>query len=119
MHPFFDKEEFNESDIDALITNGMEESTHLDFKASGALGKQINKKREIAKDVSAFANSDGGVIIYGISEKDHVATSISPVDGEEFTKEWLEQVISSNIEKRIPDIRIYPVRIKGDISQTI
>jgi hypothetical protein len=118
MHPFFDKKGFNESDIDALIANGMEESIHLDFKAVGSLAKDDRKKREIAKDVSAFANSDGGVIVYGITEENHVATSVSPIDGNVFTKEWLEQVINSNIEKRIPDIRIYPVRIEGDISRT-
>lgn len=119
MHPFFDKEEFNESDINALIANGVEESIHLDFKAAGSLDKHVNKKREIAKDVSAFANSDGGVIVYGITEENHVATAESPVDGNIFTKEWLEQVINSNIEKRIPNVRIYPIRLKGEVSSTV
>lgn len=60
---FFEKEDYNIDDIIALIDNEAEESVHLDFKAAGALSKDDKKKAEIAKDVSAFANSDGGIIV--------------------------------------------------------
>ena len=56
------------TDLDSLILNHIEENIHLDYKAADALSKSDNKKKEISKDVSAFANSDGGVIIYGIRE---------------------------------------------------
>ena len=73
MIDFFDKYEYSEADITALIHGKAEESIHLDFKAAESLGDSNPKKNEIAKDVSAFANSDGGIIIYGISEQDHRA----------------------------------------------
>ena len=41
------------------------------------MSKDDKKKAEIAKDVSAFANSDGGIILYGIEEQEHKAHALS------------------------------------------
>ncbi len=116
---FFEKEEYNIDDITALIDNEAEESVHLDFKAAGALSKDDKKKTEIAKDVSAFANSDGGIIVYGIEERDHKAYALSYIDGNTYTKEWLEQVIQDNIQRRIEGLEIFPIRENGDITKSI
>ena len=56
--------------ISSLIDEKVEENLHLDYKAAAALGKTDGKKNEISKDVSSFANSDGGILIYGIKEYD-------------------------------------------------
>ena len=53
-------------DLQRLIDEGVEENWQLDYKSSLALNKE--RKTEIAKDVSAFANSGGGIIVYGICE---------------------------------------------------
>jgi hypothetical protein len=106
-------------DLENMIFNKAEESINLDFKSSGSLDKAENKKIEITKDVSAFANSDGGVIIYGIKESNHVADEFSFINGDEFTKEWLEQVINSGIQQKIEDLKICPVRRAGNIKETI
>lgn len=116
---FFEKEEYNIDDITALIDNEAEESVHLDFKAAGALSKDDKKKTEIAKDVSAFANSDGGIIVYGIEEQEHKAHALSYIDGNTYTKEWLEQVIQDNIQRRIEGLEIFPIRDNGDITKSI
>ncbi len=116
---FYEKKEYTFEDIQTLIDNGAEENVHLDFKAAGSLDTADKKKHEIAKDVSAFANSDGGVIIYGINEEHNKASSFSFVDGNVYTKEWLEQVIQDNIQRHIEDLHIYPIRKDGDIKQTI
>jgi predicted HTH transcriptional regulator len=115
----FEATEFSIADIDYLINYGQEESLRLEFKASEALGEQDSKKKEIAKDISAFANSAGGIIIYGIEEKDHKAYSKSFINGRKFTKEWIEQVINLNIARRIEGIQIYPIRNNGNIEETI
>lgn len=119
MIDFFDKYEYSEADITALIHGKAEESIHLDFKAAESLGDSNPKKNEIAKDVSAFANSDGGIIIYGISEQDHRAGELSFVDGSAYTKEWLEQVVSSRIQRRIDGLRVFPVRFGGEIARSV
>ena len=63
---FFELEEYTKKDIDDLIQNEVEESIYLDYKDGRALDP--DKIAEITKDVSAFANADGGIIVYGVSE---------------------------------------------------
>ncbi|MCM0666220.1 AlbA family DNA-binding domain-containing protein [Flavobacterium tyrosinilyticum] len=77
------------------------------------------KKKEISKDVAAFANSNGGIIIYGLTEKDHKANSFSFVDGDIYSKEWLEQIISSTIQRNIEGLKIFPIRNNGNTKETI
>lgn len=119
MEDFLSKESYTLQDIQDLIDNEMEESIHLEFKSAGALGKWDSKKTEMTKDVAAFANSDGGIIVYGLAEENHKASALSFIDGREFTKEWMEQVLNSGIQQKINDLRIYPVRNNGIIEQTI
>jgi hypothetical protein len=50
-------------DLEALYANNVKESLHLEYKASPAVDKgSDSKKLEMARDVSAFANADGGQI---------------------------------------------------------
>lgn len=90
------------------------ESLHLDYKARDALPVTSLTSREklaegISKDVSAFLNSDGGTIIYGVREtvegKQRLpVSSFDPqLDGygpNEMSKEDLENLITSNIQFR-------------------
>jgi hypothetical protein len=53
-----------ESDLASLHTGNVKESLSLEYKASPAIDKKDDtKKIEMARDVSAFANSAGGQII--------------------------------------------------------
>src|SRR5690349_7755872 len=55
--------------LDEFLNPPIEENLSLEYKASGALDPlDESKKTEITKDVSAFANSTGGTLIYGIAE---------------------------------------------------
>jgi predicted HTH transcriptional regulator len=119
MKSFYDREEYTTEDILSLIDNEVEESIYLDFKESGALEKSDGKRKEISKDVAAFANSDGGILIYGIKEANHIAHSLSFVNGNEYTKEWLEQIINSTIQRHIPDLKIFPIRFENSIEKSI
>lgn len=119
MQDFYEKTEYDQNDLISLIEIQAEESTHLDFKSSGSLEKSDKKKAEIGKDVSAFANADGGIIVYGMKEENHVASEISYIDGNQITKEWLENVINTQISPRIEGIHIYPVRFEKKIEQTV
>lgn len=109
---------WNEEKLKNLIKDEIEENLNLDYKAADALGKTDSKKKEISKDVSALANSDGGIIIYGIAEyndsnKSHLPERIDPILRKNFPKEWLEQIINTNIFPRIPNIKIIPIKINN------
>lgn len=102
---------WNEEELLSLISNSVKESLHLDYKACNALQKNDDRKKdELSKDVSAFANSDGGTLIYGITEVNNVPINID--DGYDplvITKEWIEDVITSRISRRIEGIIIHQV----------
>jgi hypothetical protein len=100
--------------IDQMIANQVEENANLDYKGAGSLAKTEGCKKELRKDVSAFANSGGGVIIYGVLEdpsNKRLPGSKDPVS-KDITKEWIESIIQG-IKPRIDGIHIYPVRISG------
>jgi hypothetical protein len=104
--------------IQRNITDKVEEDLHLDYKGAGSLASTDGKKAEIAKDVSAFANSDGGTILYGVLEfqdpqKSHLPEKIDAVDRNVFSKETLENIINSRISPKIHGIKITPITI-GD-----
>jgi hypothetical protein len=99
-----------QADLQRLIDDGIPESLTLDFKASPALSKESKSRDELCKDVSAFANSAGGQIVYGIDEKNNKLD-----DGSELTREWIEQVIDSNVQPRIEGLVITPIQLaKGN-----
>lgn len=105
--------EWTEDDILSLIHNKVGEGTRLEYKACDALGKTDGVKKEISRDVSAFANSAGGTIIYGVTENSaHEPEKIdSGFDPSDISGEWLEQVINSIIERRINGVIINPVAL--------
>jgi hypothetical protein len=104
--------EWNEDDLLALIASGTKESIELDYKACDALAKSDRKKNDVGKDVSALANSAGGTLVYGMLENGYVATALDGgFDPAEVSKEWLEQVINSRIQRRIDGVRIAPVEL--------
>lgn len=111
--------EWTEQNILQFISEGLEENIHLDYKGLDALSKNEGKKKEIGKDVSAFANSDGGTILYGVKEYDepekrHLPEKIEDgYDPSDISKEWLEHVINSNIEPKINGLLINPIRLKN------
>src|SRR6266699_3723458 len=62
-------DDLDEAAIQALVNTSAQEGLTLDFKGKLDLDTDV-QKREVAKDVSAMANAEGGRIIYGIEEKD-------------------------------------------------
>jgi hypothetical protein len=58
-------------------------------------------------------------LIYGILEEDHKAASVSVVDGRKITKETLEQIVNSKIQRKIEGFLIEPVRFNKKIEETV
>jgi len=105
-----------------LIANRIEENPELEYKAAGALQRDDKKVMEITKDVSSFANSNGGVLIYGIAEDQNdkrFPSQIDPIDCKAITKEWLEQIMNSKIRPRIQGLKIHIVALPEDERQVV
>lgn len=110
--------------IQELINTEAEETNTLEFKSADSLHNALKgqeKRKEIMKDISAMANSNGGTIIYGIQEcqtdkKGNAgkAESLSPVDCQIVSKEWLEQIIHSNIAPKIEGLQIIKIPIENN-----
>jgi hypothetical protein len=97
------------ADLDRLILDKVQESLTLDYKASGALGKENKQRDELCKDVTAFANSAGGQIVYGLEEDKTLPTKVDDGADPSITKEWIEQVIDSRVQPRIEGLVITPI----------
>jgi hypothetical protein len=100
--------------LDRLITEDIQESLTLDYKDAAALGRSNNQRNELCKDVSAFANSAGGQIVYGMQETGHHPTRVQDADGVDPTiipREWIERVIDSNVQPRIDGLLIKPIDV--------
>jgi hypothetical protein len=105
-------------DLKALVTNQVTEDLHLDYKRSAAFEKPPDEvKTDLAKDVSAFANSDGGVIVFGVIEENNLPKELDGgVDHGKWTRERIESVINAKISPRIDGIEIHQVRMSADRS---
>lgn len=107
--------EWTKQRLDQMIADSVEENLSLDYKRADSLAKTDGKKAEVTKDVSSFANSSGGVLIYGVAEfedelRKHLPERLAPVQRSEISKEWLDQIIQT-IQPRIEGVVIHPVTI--------
>jgi predicted HTH transcriptional regulator len=84
--------------LQQLLTR--DEGPKLDFKAQLSLRTE-GEKKELAKLVSAIANSRGGrgYIIFGVEDKTKRISGINPAD---FNEEKIQQIISSRCTPPIP-----------------
>ena len=67
MIPIPLQEEISRQGLEALVTNKVSESRTLDYKQEIKLSSDEDK-RELARDVSSFANAAGGDLIFGAVE---------------------------------------------------
>jgi hypothetical protein len=96
-----------EAELVALHTGDVKESLHLEYKDSRAVDKKNDKtKLEMARDVSAFANADGGQIIYGMTEKDHAPDGMDEgLDPKQYPEIWFEQVLQQHVTPLLEQIK--------------
>lgn len=110
----YDISDWTEQDLFQLISNSVQENIQLEYKACAAIQNTDKKKTEISKDISALANSAGGIIIYGIVEEGYLPIKIdNGFDPNEISKEWLEQIINSRIQRKIEGLLIKPIDLES------
>src|SRR3982074_3242290 len=88
----------------------IEASPNLEYKASAGVDGSHRQKLEMARDVSAFANADGGQIIYGMTENDHDPAGLDVgLDPKTYPEIWFEQVIQQHVTPMIEGLKPYHV----------
>lgn len=99
--------------IQGLINRETPESIFLDYKQTLKTDTRSDK-RELAKDVSSFANERGGVILYGIPEKKNESrepipaqpVGMSPIPG---ASEIVENILVDTLTPTLPEVRIQEI----------
>lgn len=95
----FDKSlsEITYKDINDLLYLKQErEGQRLDYK------REFHKEgKEFAKDVTAFTNSEGGYIIFGIDEKENIVCGINDTIGNIKIDDWIANTLNSNTSEII------------------
>lgn len=101
-------------ELDRLI--GAAETEQIDFKRTPYLLNENHQKWELAKDVAAFANKHGGVIVVGVeterqrNEIAEIATAVRPIRKELVDLRQHRGVIDTWVYPRLQcvDLRWYP-----------
>jgi predicted HTH transcriptional regulator len=84
--------------VDLVMERKEQEGQHLDYKENFDVTDR--GKLQLAKDLSAFSNAYGGFLVIGISNNLKIIGIDVEINGKPVV-EWLNQVISANIEPMI------------------
>ena len=106
MNPFSKPiSELSFEDIQKSISAGVIESRHIEYKQT-LPGGQDADRQEFLADVSAFANSSGGAILYGVEELEGKPISAPgiPINDPDSEILRLESIIRSGVDPRLPGL---------------
>ncbi len=99
-------------DLKRLIENKIKESLTLDYSS------ELGQNAEIAKDLSAFANTLSGTKVYGIHEEETIPISYNWIDVKG-TRERIESVILSHVQPKLEEYKITSIKNPNDSSKAI
>lgn len=122
-------------DIQQLITDEIAENDRLEYKqalpskdpagdpwlqGNGEVGRYAKEK--LLAELVALANSHGGYLLLGITETDNNpprASSISPIPLCAELAPRLAQMADSNIDPKLPQLDVQPIKVAADGSGVI
>lgn len=102
---------WTENDLRALIEQQSSETLQREYKKQFSIERSADKK-ELCKDVSAFANSQGGIIIFGLEEAQvpesgSIPIALNPISDRSL-KERAQQLILDGIQPRL-EFKFYSI----------
>lgn len=108
----------NASDLQNLCVLATPEGVSLEYKEKeDSRTAELSRidRRSIAEAVTAFANSEGGVLVFGLrSEKRQgidVASDIRPISDVAVCRNLIELVVSTNVSPSLPRLTVDAIEI--------
>lgn len=107
--------EIDESDLQTLVDNGVREGKKVEYKEAVTLVSP-DQKQEFLNDVSSFANTNGGLLFYGIRESKVDAglpVEVCGLKGENPGKRIndMETIIRTGLEPHLHGVVIWSVSL--------
>ncbi|WP_157847059.1 AlbA family DNA-binding domain-containing protein [Streptomyces achromogenes] len=100
-----------EDDLQRAVDSEIPEGIDLDWKKEFYQGTEAGKK-ELAKDVSAMANTAGGMVVIGVDDGNqdhaHALAPVEPVPGR--GEEWIRSVLANWIQPVVPNVGVRIVK---------
>jgi predicted HTH transcriptional regulator len=109
-----------ETDLQRLINDSASESNSIEYKDRLTLNTDPEKK-EILKDLSAFANSSGGDILFGVKAEKGIPKQLVgiDIDNKDSMTLRIEDILRYGIQPRIPYVKIHFVPLQNNRSVLI
>lgn len=95
--------------VEALVKERLAETVRLDFKEALDLSRPAARK-ELAKDLSAMANQEGGFIVAGVKETDGIAEQLTPFALPPGFSELIDNINETCLSPPVPGLRHTPIR---------
>ncbi len=103
--------------LDAKQSNESE-SPYLDFKTNREGGKPASRltpqtRKVLAKAISAFANAEGGVLVWGVDAKENKAVDLAPVPQVSEFLHSLNNETGASVDPPVLGIEHHPIKQRG------
>jgi hypothetical protein len=91
---------------DLIQRRQISEDLTLDFKRD-LYERNDKRKKDLAKDLAAFANAAGGLVIVGVDEdQDGRATELVKVDLSDDERNRMREILSTRVAPFMPDVQV-------------
>lgn len=109
-----DLELTDEQHLNALVLAREGEGAYLDFKRD-IPRRDARGQQDLLSDVSAFANSAGGDLIYGVDEdgEGRAGSVVAQPGNMDEEARRVQDVLMNNIEPRVPGFQVVAVPVEG------
>lgn len=103
---------------DLLLLLPPTEDDKWEFKAAKKLTDN-DFDSELGKQVSAFANTGGGNLVFGVADKTRQIEPCQKKFGRQSTTDWLATKVQHSVAYSLQDFRIYDIPISGNLTESI
>ncbi|MEQ1609448.1 MAG: ATP-binding protein [Hyphomonadaceae bacterium] len=104
------------AELTGLIDVKASESVTLEFKAA-AYSRNDDGKKELLKDLTAFANTRGGLLVIGVAEQDNAAIAITPITRAEAEAERsrINDLLRAGVDPRVFGVETKIIEVEGGV----